>query len=113
MDNTIDVESKLAQHNVEGVNVTVEVRAFNSLTRFTPGSAGRQSLTLPAGSRIEDILGRLRIPSSQVYMVWVNGRDVTASLHDSVNLERVVDDGDVVALSGPVPYSWGFGSPVL
>ena len=24
-----------------------------------------------------------------------------------------IDDGDVVALSGPVPYSWGYGSPVV
>lgn len=100
-------------HNIDGASVTVEVRMFNSLTRFAPDRSRRRVLTLPAGSSVADILGRMGIPRAHVFMVWINGRDVTAGLYDGVNLERVVEDGDVVALSGPVPYSWGYGSPVL
>jgi hypothetical protein len=53
------------------------------------------------------------IPSGEVFLALRNGRDVTASLHAELNTERTIDDGDVVALSGPVPYSWGYGSPVV
>jgi len=55
----------------------------------------------------------MRIPSGEVFLALQNGRDVTASLYADLNTERTVDDGDVVALSGPVPYSWGYGSPVV
>jgi len=26
---------------------------------------------------------------------------------------QVADHGDVIAISGAVPYSWGFGSPIV
>ena len=98
--------------NAEDVVVRVEVRLFNSLTRFA-GGAVRNPASLPAGSTVGDVMRRYRIPADAVHMVWVNGRDITAGLGDPVNTERALDEGDVIALSGPVPYSWGYGSPVL
>jgi hypothetical protein len=44
----------------------------------------------------------------------VNGRDITPGLvGDSIRDYHVLDDGDVIALSGAVPYSYGYGSPVV
>ena len=43
----------------------------------------------------------------------VNGRDVTPLLNGGIETGHLLEDGDVVALSGPVPCSWGYGSPVV
>jgi len=106
-------ESGLIGHNVGGIRVTIEVRLFNSLHGYCGGEDGRMPLSLPAGSSIGDILHTLGIPAHKVFLALRNGRDVTPSLHTAVNTEAVLDDGDVIALSGPVPYSWGYGSPVV
>lgn len=103
----------LMGHNVGGIEVTVEVRLFNSLHRFDGRAGGPMALSLPAGSSIGDILRTLGIPLQKVFLALRNGRDVTPSLHTAINTEAVLDDGDVIALSGPVPYSWGYGSPVV
>jgi hypothetical protein len=44
----------------------------------------------------------------------VNGRDITPGLvGGDIKDYHVLDDGDVIALSGAVPYSYGYGSPVV
>jgi len=100
-------------HNVDGLTIDVEVRLFNSLVRFTANGDRRRIVSLPAGSSIGDILRRLGIPAWEVHLAFRNGRDVTPCLKGPVNTEHVVEAGDVVALSGPVPYSWGYGAPVV
>ena len=43
-----------------------------------------------------------------------NGRDVTPGrVGAPVSSDREIADGDIVALSGPVPYSYGYGAPVV
>ena len=43
-----------------------------------------------------------------------NGRDVTPGrVGAPVNSDREIAIGDIVALSGPVPYSYGYGAPVV
>jgi hypothetical protein len=100
-------------HNVAGITVDVEVRLFNGLARFSANGERRRIVSLPAGSSIADILRRLGIPAVEVHLAFCNGRDVTPSLKDPINAEHAVEAGDVVALSGPVPYSWGYGAPVV
>lgn len=90
----------------------VEVRLFNSLTRHGKGEP-RRHLDLPAGATVGDVVRRFDIPRPDIYLVLVNGRDVTRTLGDAVNLDRELEDGDCVALSGPVPFSWGYGAPVV
>jgi hypothetical protein len=104
---------RLMGRNAEGATVRVEVRLFNSLDRFRASQGAWPRLTLPAGSCVGDVLATLAIPPPEVALAWINGRDVTASLRAEVNVERALADGDVLALSGPVPYSWGYGAPVL
>lgn len=100
-------------HNTLDITVTVEVRLFNSLYKFAADSRGVVSLSLRAGSSVADIVRELSIPRDRIYLVLRNGRDVTPGLHTPVNVDAVLDDGDVIALSGPVPYSWGYGAPVV
>ncbi len=96
-------------HNVDGVTIETEVRLFNTLFRF----GGTMRLRLPAGSTIADLLARLGIPPREVYLAMVNGRDVSPRLRGGIETGHPIQEGDVVALSGPVPYSWGYGAPVV
>jgi len=107
------MDHSLIGHNLGDLTIEVEVRLFNSMTRFAGPDGPRRTLSLPAGSTIGDVLSRLRIPHREVFLALQNGRDITASLYAELNTERTIDEGDVVALSGPVPYSWGYGSAVV
>ena len=103
----------LRGHNVRGVTVTIEVRLFNSLHKYRGDMGAAIRLSLPAGSSVGDILQKLAIPADKVHLALRNGRDITPSLHTAINTETALDEGDVIALSGPVPYSWGYGAPIV
>lgn len=100
-------------HNTAGIEINTEVRLFNSITRHAGPQGPRCQLRLPAGSDLGDLLRALRIPPEKVFLVFVNGRDITPRLGGGIRTSYVLDDGDIVALSGPVPYSWGYGAPVV
>lgn len=99
-------------HNTSGIDIEIEVRLFNSIQRDVGGPVSR-TLTLPAGSTVTDIFSQLRIREQDVFLVWCNGRDVTKSMPGEINTDFAPDHGDVIAISGAVPYSWGFGSPIV
>ena len=107
------MDHTLIGHNLGDLAVNIEVRLFNSLARFGGRDGHRRILSLPAGSTVGDILSRLQIPAGDVFLALQNGRDITPSLYTDLNTERTLDEGDTIALSGPVPYSWGYGSPVV
>ena len=100
-------------HNVRGVTVRVEVRVFNTVAAAMGARGGVRELELPAGSTIADVVARLGIPLDKVFLVLRNGRDVTPTLRGPLNVEAFLEDGDVIAFSGPVPYSAGYGAPVI
>jgi len=100
-------------HNVQNITLTVEVRLFNSLTRYSDDGLNPTKIEMPAGSAVGDVLRELKIPGEKVHLVLLNGRDITPSLYTAINENVVLDEGDVLGLSGPVPYSWGYGSPVV
>lgn len=106
------VQDRAFGHNSGAIQITIEVRLFNSLV---PHGGGRpmQRLQMPAGVTVGDVIRHFGIPPKDVYLVLINGRDPTPTLGDMVNQDRTLDDGDVVALSGPVPFSWGYGAPVV
>lgn len=100
--------------NSQGVEITVEVRLFNSIARHAGAKGARQRLSLPAGSTVGELADRLAIPRSALFLVLVNGRDITRGLVGApVKDYHTIEDGDVVAFSGAVPYSYGLGSPVV
>ena len=78
-----------------------------------PGSLKR-GLTVTPGSTVGDVLARLDVPAKDIFLVLVNGRDITPGLvGDEVRTAFQLEAGDVVALSGPVPFSYGYGAPVV
>jgi len=102
-------------HNRAGVSITVEIRFFNTLTIYTPTGEQRCHLDVEAGTTVGDLITRFAIPKNEIFLVLRNGRDITPGLYEggNVNEDAVLDDGDVIAFSGPVPYSYGFGAPVV
>ncbi len=99
-------------HNTGGLEIEVEVRVFNSIQQKTGGNVSR-AMTLPAGGTVGDILSRLKVNATDVFLVWCNGRDITRDLNSGVNTDFAPEHGDIIAVSGAVPYSWGYGSPIV
>jgi len=99
-------------HNSGDLDVSVEIRFFNSIARYRTGRGLFETTRLPAGSDIADILRHYGIRADDVFLIFVNGRDITPELR-GLRTSYVLEDGDVVSLSGPVPYSWGYGAPVV
>ncbi len=101
-------------HNSQDVSIDIEVRLFNSITRYANGAGTRRQVGLPAGTTVSELAALLDIPQSEIFLVLINGRDVTpGQVGDPVKGQHMIEDGDVVAISGPVPYSYGYGAPVV
>ncbi len=101
-------------HNSEGVTIKVEVRLFNSVGVYNREKNGWPVVTLPAGGNIGDVARELGVPKEKIFVAWVNGKDVTPGLIGAEMREGYeLEDGDVIAFSGPVPYSYGYGAPVV
>ena len=101
-------------HNSRDVTLRVDVRFFNSLSRYVEGQGLVLELELPAGSTVADLVGRFRIPPKDLFLVLVNGRDISPGVVGApVKDYHVLENGDRVALSGAVPYSFGYGAPVV
>ena len=103
----------LIGHNSADISLTVEVRLFNSLAKFLPKQEANPVLEFQPGSTIADILRRMEIPETAVFLALCNGRDVTPGLDSGICTDYKLGEGDVIALSGPIPYSWGYGAPVV
>ena len=102
-------------HNAEGARVRIEARFFNSLAKYCGQDGLCRSLDLPAGASVGDLISLFKMPLGEIFLVLKNGRDITPGLYQggNVNQDVVLDDGDVIAFSGPVPYSYGYGAPVV
>jgi len=100
-------------HNIGAAGIRLEIRAFNSMTRFCDRETIAEPRCYPAGTTIAEVAADLGIPPAEIYLVLVNGRDVSPGLVGQVRFAHELEDGDVVAFSGPVPYSYGYGSPVV
>lgn len=102
-------------HNAEGVVLKVEARFFNSLAKYSGVAGVSRKLELAAGTTVGDLIAMFGLPLADIFLVLRNGRDITPGLYQGgvVNQAVVLDDGDVIAFSGPVPYSYGYGAPVV
>jgi hypothetical protein len=102
-------------HNRQGCAIKVEARFFNSLAKFSGGEGLVRKLEIEPGATVGDIIRMFRLPLPEIFLVLKNGRDITPGLYQGgvVNEAVVLEDGDVIAFSGPVPYSYGYGAPVV
>ncbi len=79
---------------------------FNSVGQFAPGKRYFK-LALPYNETIGEIIKQLKVPEKEIFLVLHNGKNIMR--YDDVNpvidKERMIRDGDVLALSGPVTRS--------
>lgn len=102
-------------HNSRAATLRVEVRLFNSLTRHGSALPPDRQVELPVAATVGELVKRLGLPEKDVFLVLVNGRDVSPGCYrgGAINRAHSLREGDVVAFSGPVPYSFGYGAPVV
>lgn len=102
-------------HNSSRITLNIEARFFNSLAKYSGHDGLCRYLQVPAGTSVGELIRLFRIPLPEIFLVLRNGRDITPGLYQGgvVNEEVTIEDGDVIAFSGPVPYSYGYGAPVV
>ena len=87
-----------------------EVRFFNSMRRHSGGKLTRL-LELNEQPTVLDVIRSFRIPPEDVHLVFRNGRVIGHSIDETGS--TTITQGDIIGLSGPVPFSRGYGSPVV
>ena len=102
-------------HNAAGITIQIEVRFFNSLARYSGTDRLVRRIEVAADETVGGLISQLGIPLPEIFLVLRNGRDISPGLYQggNVNTEAGLNEGDVIALSGPVPYSYGYGAPVV
>ena len=91
--------------------IEVEVHLYNSLVRFVSRYEPLR-LALPEGAVPAEVARRLGIPEREIFAAWRNGHNILQSFGGSFEEGVVLDDGDRLALSGPIPFSRAYGAPV-
>lgn len=91
--------------------LTIEVHLYNSLVKYGPGNRPFR-LDVAAGTQPGDVAHRLGIPLTEIFVAWRNGRNLMVSLQGPIEGGVVLEDGDRLAFSGPVPFSRAYGAPV-
>ena len=87
-----------------------EVRFFNSMRRHSGGRPARL-LELSGRPTVLDVIQSFGLPPQDVHLVFQNGRVIGHSVDETST--TVLRQGDIVGLSGPVPFSRGYGTPVV
>ncbi len=91
--------------------IEIEVCLFNSVAAHL-GLWQPSRIALPDGTQASDIPLRLGIPAPLIYAAWRNGRDIMTTFGGTLQAGITLQHGDRLALSGPVPFSRGYGAPV-
>jgi hypothetical protein len=80
--------------------ITVEVWLYGPLARYAGDHSNHicasQYLTLPADSRMRDLLAKLSLPTEERGITFVNG-DLSAMPNLQPDLDQLLADGDRVA----------------
>jgi hypothetical protein len=109
------MQPNLIGHNSRVARLRIEARFFNSLAKYSGVDGVCRSLEVEAETTVGDLIEMFKLPRKDVFLVLRNGRDITPGLYQggSINESVSLADGDVIAFSGPVPYSYGYGAPVV
>ncbi len=91
--------------------IEIEICLFNSLAQYAPDRNSFR-LALPTGTPANTLPRRLSIPAGRIYAAWRNGRDIMTTFGGQLLEGVTLEHGDRLALSGPVPFSRGYGAPV-
>jgi hypothetical protein len=95
------------------IMIQVEIRLFNSLCKYGNG-ANRFRFKLPKDTTVGGALKRIDVPEKEIFLLMHNGKNIMRGFgfESGVETEHILKDGDILAFSGPVPFSRGYGSPV-
>jgi sulfur carrier protein ThiS len=88
--------------------VGIEVRIYNSLQKFV--SQPRFTLDVDGEVTVAKLVQQLKIDGGEIFVAFKNGTPLGRGY--AAAAETTVGDGDILALSGPIPFSWGYGAPV-
>jgi len=87
----------------------IEVRLYNSLRK--PGDNTSRMLELDREITVGELVGRMGINGHDIYVAFKNGTPLGRGLEAAA--DTWLGDGDVIALSGPIPFSWAYGAPIV
>jgi len=90
----------------------LEICLFNSLRKYGTGDMIFRKI-LPEGATVAELLRDLDLPTHEIYVAFRNGASITHDLGKRFAEDTVLAHGDRVAFSGPVPFSRGYGAPVV
>ena len=97
-------------------NITLDVWLYGPLARYGGAAAGPSHAnvkpTLPAGSRMRDLLAHLNLPTEERGITFING-DLSAMPGLQPDLDHVLQDGDRVAffhLRSMWPFQYRHGA---
>jgi sulfur carrier protein ThiS len=90
----------------------LEICLYNSLRKYGAGDMIFRTM-LPEGTTVADLLRHLAVPTREIYVAFRNGISITPDLGKRLAEDTVLAHGDRIALSGPVPFSRGYGAPVV
>ena len=88
--------------------MAIEVRIYNSLQKFV--SNPRFHLEIEGEVTVAKLVEQLRIDGREIYVAFKNGMPLGRGM--AAAADTTLRDGDSIALSGPIPFSWGYGAPV-
>jgi len=80
----------------------LEVRLYNSMRK--PGEPMSKRLKLDREITVGDLVERLGIVGEKIFVAFKNGKPLGRGLAAAAH--EVVRNGDTLALSGPIPFSW-------
>lgn len=100
-------------HNSQDMSITVSIKLFNAMAMHGNTQAVKAPLEYPVGTNVGDIFKDLDLPRDHLFLILVNGRDISPGIVGELHFKHELEDGDVIAFSGPVPYSYGYGAPVV
>ncbi|SCA57971.1 conserved hypothetical protein [Candidatus Terasakiella magnetica] len=106
-------QTSMIGHNSGDTKVTITVKLFNSMHTKGNPAAVQDPLEYPVGTTVGDVFRDLKLPLDELFLILVNGRDISPGLVGDIRFAHELEEGDVIAFSGPVPYSYGYGAPVV
>jgi sulfur carrier protein ThiS len=88
--------------------VGIEVRIYNSLQKFV--AQPRITLDIQGQVSVAAQVHQLGIDGREIYVAFKNGKPLGRGM--AAAADTTLSNGDSLALSGPIPFSWGYGAPV-
>jgi hypothetical protein len=97
----------ITKHEIENTaKIAITTKFFNSLQKYAGAHKFQMEMFIPLDSTIESLIRALGIPSLEVHLVIKNGRAISWPIQDTSIAAEPIINGDVIALSGPVPFNW-------